>query len=86
MQSSQNKVNNWDDLLINLSLLLSIQKNSMLLEINPINLNKSLTSLGKNILSSNESTIEKKDIDLDINISEDKFNFEFLNGPKVFST
>lgn len=58
----------------------------MLLRINPDNLNKSQTSLAKNILLSNRFIIEEKDANLDINISKTKFECEFLNNQKVFLT
>lgn len=58
----------------------------MLLGINPDNLDKSQTSLAKNILPGDGSIIEKEDVDLDINILEDKFEYKFSNGQKVFLT
>lgn len=67
-------------------LLLSAQKNRIVLEINPDNLNENQTSLAKNIFSSNKSIIEIEDLDLDLHISKDKFGCKFLNSQKVFST
>lgn len=67
------------------SLLSSIQRKNMLFGINPDNLDKSQTSLTKNILPNDGSTTGEKDVDLDINILEDKFDCEFPSNQKVFS-
>lgn len=75
-----------EDLLIDSSLLSNTQRNSVLLEINLDDFNESQTSLEKNILPGNGFTIEEEDAYLDINISGNKFDYEFLSGQKVFST
>ena len=51
----------------------------MLLGINPDNLDESKTSLTKSILPGDRSTIEE-DVNLDFNISGDKFDCEFLSN------
>lgn len=71
---------------IKLFLLLNAQKNNMLLRINLDNLNKSQSSLIKNILPSDEFIIVEKDVDLYFNIPENEFNWEFLSNQKVFLT
>lgn len=43
-------------------------------------------NLAKNILFNNRSITKKEDIDLDINISSNKFEFDFLNSQRVFTT
>ena len=85
MQSGQNKVSNLEDVLIDPFELLSSQKNNLvLLKINPDNLDEHQTSLAKNILPDNGSLTEKDDIDLDLNISGDKFDCKFPSGQRVF--
>ena len=86
LQSNQDRVSNLEDLPIDSSLLPSAQKNSVLLEINLDNLGKSQTSLAKNILPGDRFTIEKEDANLDTNISEGKFDYEFPSSQKIFST
>lgn len=60
LQSSQDKVTNLENLPIDPSLLSCAQKNSVFFRINPDDLNKSQTSLAKNILLGDRSTTKKK--------------------------
>ena len=86
LQSGQDEISNSGDIPIDPSLLPSTQRNSMLLGINPDKLDESQTSLAKNMLPGDESTTDEEDADLDINISGEEFDCEFLSGQKVFST
>lgn len=52
----------------------------MLLKINLNNLVDSQTSLAKNILLYDRSIIEEKNVDLDNNIKEYEFDYEFLSN------
>lgn len=71
-------------MLIDSYLLSNAQRNNIVSGINLNNLNKSQTSLDKNILPSNRSIIKKEDINLDFNILKDKFGCKFLSGQKIF--
>ena len=80
LQSGQDEVNNLKDLPINLFVLPNTQRNSMLLGINSDNLDESQISLAKNILPGDGFITEEKDIDLDINISKDEFDYKFSSS------
>lgn len=69
---------------IDLYFLPNAQKNNLFLKINLNSLNDNEISLAKNILLNNRVIIEKKDADLNFNISKDKFDCEFLSNQKIF--
>ncbi len=66
------------------SFLFSVQNKSVFFGINQDKLDENQTRLERNNLSSNGYITEIMRADLDLTISDDEFDGEFLSGQKIF--